>query len=286
MTAQLINGKAIAQSIKDKIKQTLLASKTVPGLAVILVGDDPASHIYVHHKQLACNEVGIRSVYHPLPATVTEATLVSLIDTLDNHPDIHGILLQLPLPTHLDAATLLDRIDPHKDVDGFHPYNFGCLAQGHPRFRPCTPYGVMLLLQHIQQPIKGQHAVVVGASQIVGRPMALELLMAGATVTICHDLTRELAHHVKQADILVTAVGKPSLIKGEWIKEGSTVIDIGITRLPSGKLSGDVDFEAASKRAAWITPVPGGVGPMTVAVLMMNTLRAAGYFLPKSGLSC
>jgi methylenetetrahydrofolate dehydrogenase (NADP+)/methenyltetrahydrofolate cyclohydrolase len=282
MTAKLINGKTVAAELKASMKHLIHAKVTAgavrPGLAVILVGEDPASSVYVRNKRQACEEVGIQSSYHPLPAKVEERELIQLIGKLNKDPSVHGILLQLPLPKHINAEKVLECIDPHKDVDGFHAYNLGRLAQRRPLLRPCTPQGVMILLNHIHQQYKGKHAVIVGASNIVGRPMALELLIAGSTVTVCHRFTEDLAYYVKQADILISAVGKPGLIKGEWVKEGSTVIDVGITRLADGTLTGDIEFDVAKERAAWITPVPGGVGPMTVAVLLHNTLVAAGYY--------
>lgn len=240
---------------------------------MILVGNDPASTIYVRNKRLACEEVGIKSVFHPLSADVTQDKLISLIHTLNHDETIDGILLQLPLPASISTDDVLETIDPKKDVDGFHPYNLGRLAQRRPALRPCTPQGVMLLLDHIHQSFENKHAVIIGASNIVGRPMALELLAAGCTVTVCHRMTKDIQPYVALADILVSAVGKPGLIKGHWIKEGSTVIDIGITRMADGTLLGDVEFETARQRAAWITPVPGGVGPMTVATLLKNSLR-------------
>jgi len=281
MTAQLIDGKAIAtelrldfsKTIRDKVSQGFRR----PGLAVILVGENPASRLYVRSKRQACEEVGIKSFYHELPSSVTEHALISLIHQLNENVEVDGILLQSPLPKHMNADHLFEAIQPQKDVDGFHPYNLGRLAQRRPLLRPCTPYGVMILLHHIHQKFKGCHAVVVGASNIVGRPMALELLIAGATVTVCHRFTHDLPSYIKQADILIAAAGKPHLVKGEWIKEGATVIDVGQNRLPDGTLVGDVEFETAQEKAAWITPVPGGVGPMTVAVLLRNTLIAAGY---------
>lgn len=281
MIAKLIDGKSVAAEIKaeitEKIKTKTAAGYRRPGLAVILVGNDPASQTYVRNKRLACEEVGIHSFYHALPADTPESKLIDLINYLNQHPEVDGILLQSPLPPHIDAEKLFELIDPAKDVDGFHPFNLGRLAQRRPLLRPCTPYGIMVLLDHIQQVYKGKHAVVVGASNIVGRPMALELLIAGATVTICHRFTENLAHYVQQADILVSAVGKANLIKGAWIKPGATVIDVGQNRSADGKLTGDVEFLAASEKAAWITPVPGGVGPMTVAMLLRNTLTAADY---------
>lgn len=282
MTAQIIDGKAIAAQLKSEmtalVKEKIAAGAPQPSLAVILVGDDPASNIYVRNKRQASEEVGLRSIYHHLPATVSQADLLQLITSLNQDSTVNGILVQLPLPKHIDAEEVLERIQPEKDVDGFHAYNLGRLAQRRPLMRPCTPQGVMILLNHINQIYKGKHAVVVGASNIVGRPMALELLIAGSTVTICHRFTKDLADYIKQADLLITAVGKPGLIHGEWIKPGATVVDIGITRLPNGKLTGDVEFDIAKERAAWITPVPGGVGPMTVAVLLKNTLIAAGFY--------
>lgn len=279
MTAKLIDGKALAAQIRAGLTIEIAARKqhglTPPGLAVILVGNDPASTIYVRNKRQACDEVGIISIYHALPDTITENELIALIHTLNNDSTIDGVLLQLPLPSHINSNNVLETIHPAKDVDGFHPFNLGRLAQRRPLLRPCTPYGVMTLLNNIQQDYKNHHAVVVGASNIVGRPMALELLLAECTVTICHRFTNNLADHVKQADILVSAVGKPGIIKGEWIKPGATVIDVGINRLADGTLIGDVEFDEAVKRAAWITPVPGGVGPMTVATLLKNTLYAA-----------
>ncbi len=279
MTAQLIDGKTIAQKLREKIKQRVEIrvgkGLRAPGLAVILVGEDPASQIYVGHKRKACEAAGIKSLAYDLPADVSQQDLLELIDKLNCAQEIDGILVQLPLPAHIDSETIIERIHPDKDVDGFHPYNIGRLALRLPILRPCTPYGVMTLLKNIEQPVRGQHAVVVGASNIVGRPMSLELLLAGCTVTVCHRFTRNLAAEVERADILVVGVGKPGLIKGAWIKPGSIVIDVGINRTASGRLVGDVEFESARNRAGWITPVPGGVGPMTVATLLQNTLYAA-----------
>lgn len=286
MTAQLIDGKAVAAELKTemsaRIKEKMAEGLRRPGLAVILVGNDPASTIYVRNKRHACEHVGIHSIYHELPADIQEKELLELVNTLNHDANIDGILLQLPLPAHIDAQKVLDSISPQKDVDGFHAYNLGRLAQRRPLLRPCTPYGIMILLHHIHQKFKGNHAVIVGASNIVGRPMAMELLIAGATITVCHRFTHDLAYFVNQADILVSAVGKPGLIRGEWIKEGATLIDVGITRLADGSLTGDIEFDSAKEKAAWITPVPGGVGPMTVAVLLRNTLVAAGYYNHKS----
>lgn len=281
MVAQLINGKEVAANLKlalrEKITTKLAEGLRKPGLAVILVGEDPASNIYVNNKRQACEEVGIHSSYHHLPADIDEQTLIALITTLNQQADIDGILLQLPLPHHINTDKVLEHIDPHKDVDGLHAYNLGRLVQRRPLLRPCTPYGVMILLNHIHQKFKGKHAVIIGASNIVGRPMALELLIAGATITVCHRFTHDLPYYVKQADILISAVGKPGLIEGKWIKEGATVIDAGITRLANGTITGDIQYDVAKNRADWITPVPGGVGPMTVAVLLKNTVKAAGY---------
>lgn len=279
MVAKLIDGKALAAKVRSQIAaeiaQNKQQGKRQPGLAVILMGDDYASHLYVRNKRLACEEVGIKSSYYPLPATTSEADLVRLIDTLNQDETIDGILLQLPLPPHIDSSNVLESINSKKDVDGFHPYNLGRLAQNRPLLRPCTPYGVMMLLESIQQTYHNRHAVIVGASNIVGRPMALELLRAGCTITVCHRLTKDLSVHVAQADIVVSAVGKPNIIQGSWIKEGATLIDVGMNRLADGTLTGDIEFAVARERAAWITPVPGGVGPMTVATLLQNTLIAA-----------
>ncbi|VVC75719.1 Bifunctional protein FolD protein [Aquicella siphonis] len=282
MTAQLIDGKAIAAQLKaelsEKISEKMTAGHRRPGLAVILVGADPASGIYVKNKRESCEQIGIQSFFYALPDNIEESELLKLITDLNQDTQVDGILIQLPLPHHIHASKILEHIDPRKDVDGFHPYNIGRLAQRRPLLRPCTPYGIMLLLNHIGQRFKGCHAVVVGASNIVGRPMSLELLIAGSTVTVCHRFTHDLPYFVRQADILVSAVGKPGLIHSEWIKPGATVIDVGITRLADGTITGDIEFAGAKERAAWITPVPGGVGPMTVAVLMRNTLVAAGYY--------
>ena len=279
MSAAIIDGKAIAQQIRDEIRTTVFrqvaAGQRPPGLAVILVGDNHASKIYVGHKRRACEEVGFHSESHNLDADVSEAELLALIDRLNADDSIDGILVQLPLPEHIDTETVIERILPSKDVDGFHPYNVGRLAVRLPLLRSCTPYGVIHLLDSVGETYKGRNAVVVGASNIVGRPMSLELLLAGATVTVCHRFTSDLEAHVRRADILVVAVGKPGIVSSEWIKPGATVIDVGINRTEDGKLTGDVDFDRARERAAWITPVPGGVGPMTVAILLKNTLYAA-----------
>ena len=278
MTAQLIDGKAIAQSIRSTLKHKVNARKEaglrVPGLAVILVGSDPASEVYVGSKRRACEEVGFISRSFDLPADTTEETLLKVVDELNSDSDIDGILVQLPLPAGLNAEKILERIHPHKDVDGFHPYNIGRLAQRIPALRPCTPKGIMTMIESTKRPIKGLDAVIVGASNIVGRPMSLELLLAGCTVTTCHKFTQDLKNHVSRADLLVVAVGKPNFIPGDWVKPGAIVIDVGINRQNDGSLVGDVDFEKAQERAGWITPVPGGVGPMTVASLIENTLEA------------
>lgn len=278
MTAQIIDGKAIADnllnSINSRINARLAAGKRAPGLAVILLGDDPASAIYVRNKRLACEKVGIRSVAYNISSSTTEAELLKLIDTLNADSTIDGILVQSPLPAHIKDELVIERISPNKDVDGFHPYNIGRLAVRQPTLRSCTPFGVIKMLEATNIKLMGMDAVVVGVSNHVGRPMALELLLAGCTVTSCHRHTKDLATTVASADLVVAAAGKPGLIKGEWIKPGAIVVDIGINRLPDGKLAGDVEFEAAKTRASWITPVPGGVGPMTVATLMENTLLA------------
>jgi len=279
MTAQLIDGKTIAANIREDIANKVIARRQkglrIPGLAVILVGSDPASEVYVSHKRKDCEQVGFVSESYDLPATTNQEELLTLIDKLNDDVRIDGILVQLPLPAHLDAAPLLERIRPDKDVDGFHPFNIGRLAQRNPLLRPCTPRGIMQLLASIKADLYGMNAVVVGASNIVGRPMALELLLAGCTVTVTHRFTKDLAAHVSNADLVVVAVGKPDLVKGDWIKPGAIVIDVGINRQADGKLIGDVEFAKAAARASWITPVPGGVGPMTRACLLENTLYAA-----------
>ncbi len=278
MTANIIDGKTISENLLAELKQQvdkqLSLGERAPCLAVILIGDDPASAIYVRNKRRACEKVGVLSIAHDLPSETTEADLFALVAQLNADPSVDGILVQSPLPAHIDEAKLIEHIDPNKDVDGFHPYNIGRLAVRQPMLRSCTPYGVIKMLKTIDRPIKGMDAVIVGVSNHVGRPMALELLLAGCTVTSCHRHTKDLASTVAKADLVVAAAGKPGLIKGEWIKEGAVVVDIGINRLPDGKLVGDVDFEMAKSRASWITPVPGGVGPMTVATLMENTVLA------------
>ncbi len=278
MTAQLIDGKAIAASVRQDIANAVsnhrAAGRRAPSLAVILVGNDPASEVYVAHKRTDCEQVGFTSIAHDLPANTSQQDLTALIDQLNADDSVDGILLQLPLPAHLNASLLLERINPDKDVDGFHPYNLGRLAQRMPVLRPCTPKGIITLLHSTGVDLHGLDAVVVGASNIVGRPMALELLLAGCTTTVTHRFTKNLEDHVRRADLVVVAVGIPNLVKGEWIKPGAIVIDVGINRTAEGKLIGDVGFAAAAERAAWITPVPGGVGPMTRAGLLENTLQA------------
>jgi bifunctional protein folD len=277
MTAQIISGTQLASQIKSnvaqQISQYVAQGKRAPGLAVILVGANPASQVYVGSKRKSCAEIGIVSKSYDLPETTTEKALLELIEELNQDAEVNGILVQLPLPKHIDSTKVIEQISPEKDVDGFHPYNVGRLCQRIPTLRACTPYGVMKLLETTGISFYGKHAVIVGASNIVGRPMALELLLAGCTVTVTHRFTEDLASHIRQADILVVAVGKPKFIKGEWIKEGAVVVDVGINRL-EGKLVGDVEFDVAAQRASYITPVPGGVGPMTVAMLMQNTLSA------------
>jgi len=279
VAAQIIDGKAIAKTLKSEVRRDIDAlvqsGGRRPGLAVVIVGDDPASHIYVKNKRLACEETGMHSVSHDLPADTSEAALLALIDQLNADPAIDGILVQSPQPKHIDAHAVIERIDPTKDVDGFHPYNVGRLATRQPLLRPCTPYGVMIMLEKSGLPIRGKDAVVVGQSNIVGRPMALELLMAGATITVCHSATRDLKGEVGRAEILVVGTGKPEMIPGDWIRPGAVVIDVGINRLADGRIVGDIEYAAAAARASHITPVPGGVGPMTIATLMRSTLESA-----------
>ena len=278
MTAHLIDGKLIAKQVRQHVSSyvdsLIEAKKRQPGLAVVLVGSDAASQVYVSNKRKACEEVGFVSRSCDLPADTSEEKLLSIVDDLNADNEIDGILVQLPLPAGLNAEKVLERIHPHKDVDGFHPYNIGRLAQRIPALRPCTPKGIMTMIEATKRPVKGLDAVIIGASNIVGRPMSLELLLAGCTVTTCHKFTQDLKAHVNRADLLVVAVGKPNFIPGEWIKPGAIVIDVGINRMGDGSLVGDVEFEKAKERAGWITPVPGGVGPMTVASLIENTLEA------------
>ena len=278
MTAHLIDGKLIAKQVRQHVSSyvdsLIEAKKRQTGLAVVLVGSDAASQVYVSNKRKACEEVGFVSRSFDLPADTSEEKLLSIVDDLNADNEIDGILVQLPLPAGLNAEKVLERIHPHKDVDGFHPYNIGRLAQRIPALRPCTPKGIMTMIEATKRPVKGLDAVIIGASNIVGRPMSLELLLAGCTVTTCHKFTQDLKAHVNRADLLVVAVGKPNFIPGEWIKPGAIVIDVGINRMGDGSLVGDVEFEKAKERAGWITPVPGGVGPMTVASLIENTLEA------------
>jgi methylenetetrahydrofolate dehydrogenase (NADP+)/methenyltetrahydrofolate cyclohydrolase len=278
MQAHLIDGKLIAKNVRKDVAEyvtgAVAAKKRAPGLAVVLVGSDPASQVYVNNKRKACDEVGFVSKSYDLPATTGQEELLELIDTLNADDTIDGILVQLPLPAGLNSELILERINPHKDVDGFHPYNIGRLAQRIPAIRPCTPKGIMTMIESTKRNVKGLDAVIVGASNIVGRPMGLELLLAGCTVTTCHKFTKDLKNHVERADLLVVAVGKPNFIPGEWIKQNAIVIDVGINRLGDGSLVGDVEFDKAAEKAGWITPVPGGVGPMTVASLIENTLEA------------
>ncbi len=276
--ANLIDGRAIAKKVRAEVREEvahLQAQGLTPHLVVLLVGDDPASQIYVRNKARAAEKVGIRSTTYHLPADTPEPALLEFIQDLNTQDDVHGILVQLPLPPHLDSQRILEAIDPQKDVDGLHPENLGRLLAGHPRFLPCTPQGILRMLQEISYNLEGKEAVVVGRSTIVGKPMALLLLQHHATVTMVHSRTRDLAAHTKRADILVVAAGRASLIRGEMVKAGAVVIDVGINRMPDGTLRGDVAFEEVSERAAWITPVPGGVGPMTVAMLLKNTVQAA-----------
>jgi methylenetetrahydrofolate dehydrogenase (NADP+)/methenyltetrahydrofolate cyclohydrolase len=279
MTATIIDGKAIAADIAREVRASTdeLGRRGLrrPGLAVVMVGDNPASAVYVRNKRRACEQAGIVSVAHDLPATTTTKELLALIDRLNADPAIDGILVQLPLPAQIRTDAVIERIEPSKDVDGFHPYNIGRLTQGTPLLRPCTPYGVILLLQRSGISLEGRDAVIVGRSNIVGRPMALELLMRSATVTVCHSRTKDLPACVGAADLLVAAIGKPEFVRGEWIRPGAVVVDVGINRLDDGRLVGDVQFDTARERAGHITPVPGGVGPMTIAVLMKNTLEAS-----------
>ncbi|AAO29293.1 bifunctional methylenetetrahydrofolate dehydrogenase/methenyltetrahydrofolate cyclohydrolase FolD [Xylella fastidiosa subsp. fastidiosa] len=279
--ARILDGRRIADDLLDALKTRVdarvAAGKLPPTLAVVLVGSDPASVVYVRNKRRAAEKVGIKAYDFDLPEATTEAELAALIDRLNADPKIHGVLIQLPLPGIPDAHRLIQRIDPRKDVDGFHPQNVGHLALREFGLRPCTPRGIVTLLGHTDRPVRGRNATIVGVSNHVGRPMGLELLMAGCTVTSCHKFTppQMLEAAVRQADILIVAVGRPGVIPGEWVKPGAVVIDVGINRLDDGQLVGDVGFESAVKRASWITPVPGGVGPMTVATLMQNTLEAA-----------
>jgi methylenetetrahydrofolate dehydrogenase (NADP+)/methenyltetrahydrofolate cyclohydrolase len=277
--ADIIDGKAVAKEVQKQIKEEVVGLERrwgmAPGLGVVLVGDDPASHIYVKSKEKACREVGIKSFEHLLPATISEKELFAVINQLNKNKDVHGILVQLPLPAHIHSEKILEAVSAHKDIDGFHPLSQGRLLLGGAGFRPCTPLGIMKLLESARCELKGKTAVVVGRSNIVGKPVALMLLEKHATVTLCHSRTANLRQEVGRADILVVAIGKAGLVRGDWIKPGAVVIDVGVNRLPSGKLCGDVEFETAKDRASVITPVPGGVGPMTICMLLYNTLKAA-----------
>jgi len=279
MSARILDGKALAATVTDEVRtavaERVARGRPAPGLAVVLVGENAASQVYVRNKRRTTEGVGMLSFAHDFPADVPEAELLALIDRLNADPTVSGILVQLPLPAHIDPERVTERIDPRKDVDGFHPYNVGRLVLKRPTLRPCTPYGCMKLLEATGETLAGKHAVVIGQSNIVGRPMALELLMARCTVTVCHSATRDLPGIVRQGDVVVAGVGKAKFVPDDWVKQGAIVIDVGINRMPDGKLCGDVDFDGAKERASWITPVPGGVGPMTIAMLLSNTLRAA-----------
>ena len=283
MTAKLIDGKKIAEKIISEIKEKVITNQsegiTPPGLAVIQVGEDPASSVYVRNKRKACEEVGMKSFNFDLDQSTTQKELIELVESLNNNTEVNGILIQLPLPSHINETIVIETIKPSKDVDGFHPYTIGRLMQRIPLLRPCTAIGVITMLEAIEIDPKGMNAVIVGASNLVGRPLNLELLLKGATTTVCHKFTKNLKDHVMSADILAVAVGKPNFIPGSWIKEGAIVFDIGINRDETGKLTGDVDFESAKEKASWISPVPGGVGPMTVAMLIKNTLLASELVL-------
>jgi methylenetetrahydrofolate dehydrogenase (NADP+)/methenyltetrahydrofolate cyclohydrolase len=279
MSAKLIDGKSIADTLQQELRSRVAgitaSGRRAPALATLLVGADPASHVYVRNKRLACERIGVRSLPLEFGSDISQAELLAEIERLNNDPEVDGILVQLPLPAQIDSTAIIEAIRPDKDVDGFHPYNLGRLAQRQPVLRPCTPFGVIEMLRRSGESFYGRRAIVVGASNHVGRPMGLELLLAGATTTVCHRFTRDLAEEVARAELVIVAVGKPGFIKGDWIAPGATVVDIGINRLPDGKLCGDVEFEVARQRAAYITPVPGGVGPMTVTMLMHNTVLAA-----------
>lgn len=285
--AMIIDGKAVAREVQKQIKEEIEGLKRrwggVPGLGVVLVGDDPGSHLYVRNKEKACKEVGIRSQEYLLPATVAEKELLTVVHNLNRDKEIHGILVQLPLPAHIRTERILEAVSPHKDVDGFHPFNQGLLLLGGEGFKPCTPMGILKLLDSIGCDPKGKNAVVVGRSNIVGKPVALMLLARHATVTLCHSRTAHLRDEVARGEILIAAIGKAGMIRGDWIKPGAVVIDVGINRLSHGKLAGDVEFEVAKERASWISPVPGGVGPMTICMLLFNTLKAAKESLQREG---
>lgn len=278
MTASIIDGKALAtlrrNQLKEQVKHHIEQGQRAPSLAVVLVGNDPASSIYVANKRKACEEVGIHSLSYDLPHETSQNELMALIDKLNSSEEVDGILIQLPLPKHINENEIIEHIRPDKDVDGFHPYNLGRLAQKNPLLRPCTPLGIMHLLEHYQLPVKGQHALVIGASNIVGRPMSFELLLAGATVTVCHRFSQNIERFVRMADLIVVATGQQDVIDTQWLHDNQIIIDVGMHRLPDGRLRGDVDFDKAKERVAWITPVPGGVGPMTIVSLLENTMMA------------
>ena len=279
MSAKILDGKAIAaelrESIRVEVETQVAQGNPRPGLAVILVGEDPASQVYVRNKKIACEKAGFNDVSEVLPAETSQEEVLALIDKLNADPEVHGIIVQLPVPDHIEPEEIIERIDPKKDVDGFHPYNVGRLATRNPQLMPCTPHGVMTMLAKTGIPLRGLDAVVVGASNIVGVPQLLELLNERATVTVCHSATKNLPEKVGQADLVVVGVGIPEMVKGEWIKPGAIVIDVGINRMDDGRLVGDVEFDVAKERASWITPVPGGVGPMTIATLLENTMKVA-----------
>ena len=283
MTANIIDGKKIAEKIISEIKNKVITNQSEgvapPGLAVIQVGEDPASSVYVRNKRKACEEVGMKSFNYDLDQSTTQKELIELVESLNSNAEVNGILIQLPLPTHINETIVIETINPSKDVDGFHPYTIGRLMQRIPLLRPCTAIGVITMLEAIEIDPKGMNAVIVGASNLVGRPLNLELLLKGATTTVCHKFTKNLQDHVMSADILAVAIGKPNFIPGSWIKEDAIVFDIGINRDENGKLTGDVDFDSAKEKASWISPVPGGVGPMTVAMLIKNTLLASELVL-------
>tara|TARA_Y100000817_G_scaffold267317_1_gene223912 strand:+ start:167 stop:1027 length:861 start_codon:yes stop_codon:yes gene_type:complete len=283
MTANIIDGKKIAEKIISEIKNKVITNQSEgvapPGLAVIQVGEDPASSVYVRNKRKACEEVGMKSFNYDLDQSTTQKELIELVESLNSNAEVNGILIQLPLPTHINETIVIETINPSKDVDGFHPYTIGRLMQRIPLLRPCTAIGVITMLEAIEIDPKGMNAVIVGASNLVGRPLNLELLLKGATTTVCHKFTKNLKDHVMSADILAVAIGKPNFIPGSWIKEDAIVFDIGINRDENGKLTGDVDFDSAKEKASWISPVPGGVGPMTVAMLIKNTLLASELVL-------
>ncbi|MBI2068297.1 MAG: bifunctional methylenetetrahydrofolate dehydrogenase/methenyltetrahydrofolate cyclohydrolase FolD [Deltaproteobacteria bacterium] len=284
MPAKIIDGKKIAEQIREEIAHevSLLKKRSgiVPGLAAILIGDNEASGIYVRNKKIACKKAGMVAEQYLLPAASTEREVLLLIEKLNHNPGIHGILVQLPLPKQIDERKILEAVLPEKDIDGFHPFNMGKLLAGCPTVLPCTPFGVIRMLEAIDCKIEGKEAVVVGRSNIVGKPVSLLLMQRNATVTVCHTRTANLAEKVGRADILIAAAGRPEMVKGDWIKKGAVVIDVGINRLADGRLVGDVEFGEAQKRAGWITPVPGGVGPMTIAMLLWNTLQSAKRTLP------